>query len=288
MKTIAVVTLYFPDASVRENIAQLSLLVDKVALLDNTSEADNSNLFQNCAGVEYIAYRKNLGLSDAFNRYLCGLDENCYIVFFDQDSFCPDNLISQLKQDYLFCCGKLNKKGVLGSAYFEKNANRLALPKQKKEIADGIYQVKSVITSGMFTELDVLRQVGFWNAEIFLDMADWDLCWRVLQANLFCCLSRNAVLTHRLGNAVHRFLGMEIQEWAVVRIYYQIRDCLCLLNKKYSPLKFKIKFILMLTVRPFVHLIILPEKRKYLHYYFKGIKDYKNKVFGELKEEKCD
>lgn len=286
MKTIAIVTLYFPDAKARENIRQLSSLVDKVVLLDNTPEIENYILFQNCAKIEYIAYKKNLGLSCAFNRYLSLLDENCYIVFFDQDSYCPENLINQLRQDYLFCCSELNRKGMIGPAYFEKNANRLTLPKQKKEIADSIYQVKSVITSGMFTELDVLRQVGFWNAEIFLDMADWDLCWRVLQANLFCCLSKNAVLTHRLGKSVHRFLGIEIQEWDVIRIYYQIRDSLCLLSKKYTPLKFKLKFIFMLTVRPVVHLIVLPERQKYVHYYIKGIKDYKNKIFGELKDEK--
>lgn len=176
MKTISLITVYFPDENVRNNIIQLSRLVDKVVLLDNTPISDNSALFSGIEKTEYIAYKENLGLSEAFNRYLKKLTENCFIIFFDQDSFCPESLIEQLKNDYSFCCRKLGKKGIIGPAYFEKNANQLMIPKQKKRIIEGIYQVKSIITSGMFTELEVLQKIGLWNEEIFLDMADWDLC----------------------------------------------------------------------------------------------------------------
>lgn len=282
MKTIAFVTLFFPNVNVQENISQLSPLVDKVVLLDNTPGMDNYSHFQNCAKVEYVAYKKNLGLAGAFNHYLHLLNENCYIVFFDQDSFCPDNLINQLRHDYLFCCNKLNKKGILGSAYFEKNANRLMLPKQRKEISDGIYQVKSIITSGMFTELDVLQQVGFWNEEIFLDMADWDLCWRILEAKMFCCLSTNAILFHFLGQNTYYIAGIRIGKSAPFRIYYQTRDCLYLLGKKYVPLKYKVRFLLMLTVRPCVYFLVLPDKYNRFLFFLKGIKDYKKKIHGPI------
>ena len=45
MTTLAIVTLYFPDENVKNNITQLSKFVDKVVLLDNTPNSDNSGLF---------------------------------------------------------------------------------------------------------------------------------------------------------------------------------------------------------------------------------------------------
>ncbi len=284
MNTIALVTLFFPDENVKNNIIQFSHLVEKVVLLDNTPDSDNSILFSEIEKTEYIAYKENLGLSLAFNHYLKTLTENCYIIFFDQDSFCPGNLIAQLKNDYQICYNKLGKKGIIGPAYFEKNANKLMIPKQKNLVENGVYEVKSIITSGMFTELDVIKSSGFWNDEIFLDMADWDFCWRVLKSGFFCCLTTNAVLTHTLGKSVHRFAGIKLKEGASFRVYYQTRDCLYLLRKNYVPFKFKIRFILMLTVRPLLHLIFLPNKKKRIHYFFKGISDYKKNIHGVLEE----
>ncbi|MCI6912249.1 MAG: hypothetical protein MR771_03660 [Treponema succinifaciens] len=83
MKTISLVTLYFPDENVKKNITQLSHFVDNVVLLDNTPNFDNSALFLGMEKTEYIAYKENLGLSEAFNRYLKKLTENCFIIFFD-------------------------------------------------------------------------------------------------------------------------------------------------------------------------------------------------------------
>lgn len=282
MNTIALVTLYFPDDKVKGNIIQLSKYVDNVVLLDNTPNVENFSLFSEIKNTEYIAYKKNLGLSLAFNHYLKTLTENCYIIFFDQDSFCPEGLVKQLKNDYQICCGKLNKKGIIGPAYFEENAGHLMVPNQKEEVSAGLYEVKSIITSGMFTELDVIKESGFWNDDIFLDMADWDFCWRILRAGFFCCFSTNEVLSHQLGKNVHHFCGFEIEEWASFRVYYQTRDCLYLLRKPYVPFKFRIRFILMLTIRPVLHLILLPDKKKRLHYFIKGIKDFRKNIHGVL------
>lgn len=284
MNTIALVTLYFPDENVKNNITQLSKFVDKVVLLDNTPNSDNFALFSGIEKTEYVAYKENLGLSLAFNRYLKTLTGNCYIIFFDQDSFCPEDLVEHLKEDYQTCCDNLGKKGIIGPAYFEKNAGRLMVPSQKEEVSVGLYEVKSIITSGMFTEFDVIRESGSWNDEIFLDMADWDFCWRVLQSGFFCCFSTNVVLSHRLGKSVHHIAGIKVKEGVPFRVYYQTRDCLYLLKKNYVPLKFKIRFVLMLTVRPILHLIFLSDRKKRIHYFFKGISDYKKNIHGVLEE----
>lgn len=282
MNTVALVTLYYPDDSVRKNAVQLSMLVDKAVLLDNTPDCDNSSLFADMHNVEYVAFKKNCGLSEAFNHCLKTLKENCYIVFFDQDSWCPENLMAQLKADYEICREMLGEQGIIGPVYFEKNVGKIMLPKRKKVIADGLYAVSSIITSGMFTELEVMKRIGFWNEEIFLDMADWDVCWRVKNAGMFCCLSENAILTHKLGKSNHNIAGFRLEEWSAFRSYYQIRDCLYLLKKNYTPLKFRMKFISMLSIRPLIYFVFLLDKTKRIYYFMKGIRDYKNNKHGAL------
>lgn len=285
MKTIAFVTLYFPDESVKINVTNLCHLVDEVFLLDNTNapKKDNPFLSAEIRNAKFFSSGKNLGLSAAFNKCLKTLEENCFVLFFDQDSFCSENLIAQLKNDYEICCKILNRKGIIGPAYFEKNSNRLMVPRRKKEIAKKIYCVNSIITSGMFCELDVLKKINFWNEEIFLDMADWDLCWRAKANGFFCCLSENAVLSHRLGEKFHRGI-VALKEGAPFRVYYQTRDCLRLLTKKYTPFKFRIRFLLMISVRPVLHLIFLPDRKKRMKYFVKGIRDFKNKIYGALEQ----
>ena len=282
MNTTALVTLYYPDDSVRKNVVQLSMLVDKVVLLDNTPDCDNSGLFADMHNVEYVAFKKNCGLSEAFNHCLKTLKENCYIVFFDQDSWCPENLMAQLKADYEICREMLGEQGIIGPVYFEKNAGKIMLPKRKKVIADGLYAVSSIITSGMFTELEVMKRIGFWNEEIFLDMADWDICWRTQKAGMFCCLSENVVLIHSLGKGEKKIGFMRIKTGAACRVYYQIRDCLRLMKKLYVPFKFKVRFFFMLTIRPIVHFIFLGDKKERLRYFVKGIRDYKDNRYGAL------
>lgn len=285
MKIIALVTLYFPSENVKENMENLANYVDQIYLIDNTPKSSNEELFDGIRNAIYMPLKENLGLSAAYNKCLKNLKDNSYIIFFDQDSFCPEGLIESLKKDYSFVSDKLHKKGIIGPSYYEANAGKVMLPKSKKNISEGIYEVSSIITSGLFTELEVIKDIGYWNENIFLDMADWDLCWRVKKEGLFCALDNKVILQHRLGKAVHKLVGLSVKEGAAFRIYYQIRDCLYLLKENYVPVKYKIRFILMLTVRPVIHLVVLPNKKDRIHFYFKGLRDYKKKIHGCISEK---
>lgn len=280
MDTIALVTLYYPDESVFSNIIQLSKSVSKVVLLDNSPDANKNLIFPNLNDVEYISFNKNLGTSRAFNSYLKSLTNNCFIVFFDQDSFCPSGLITQLKTDYLKAKQYFSSGGIIGPSYYDYNSRQIKIPKLKDRVGEGLYSVPSVITSGLFTELDVLRSVKYWNEKIFLDFSDWDLCWRVKEKGLFCCLSLNCKLMHTLGIGNHKFLLFNVKEDSPIRNYYQTRDCLTLLKAKYTPVKFKLRFIYWITVRPYVLFLLLPHRIVRFKYYIEGLKDFCNNKYG--------
>lgn len=101
-KVVAVVTLYFPDESVLENVSLIAAQVSCAVLSDNTTGTDNSAIFSGMKNVRYFANKKNLGLSASFNARM-GLDEvknSDFLVFFDQDSTVSDGQIKSLSRSF--------------------------------------------------------------------------------------------------------------------------------------------------------------------------------------------
>jgi rhamnosyltransferase len=272
----ALMTVHYPNESVPKNADQISKQVTTLIILDNTPDFDNSYLFNDVYNAIYINNGNNFGLSKAFNKCLkLGIiKNNDFVLFLDQDSFVHDNLVRILFDDFITLQNKGIKIGCIGPVYYETNRKKVEIPKIKKELYNSIYEVKAIITSSMFTSYANLEMVGFWNEDIFLDLADWDLCWRLQKSGMFCCITKNAILNHTLGESVKKIGFFVVKEGAAIREYYQTRDCLKLLFKTYTPLKYKLRFVLMLTVRPIIHMLFLSDKLKRLKYIFSGIYDF--------------
>lgn len=272
----ALVTVYNPSETVVNNIKAISKQVNRVVLCDNSC-VKHEDMFSEIDNVDFFFFKENLGLSAAFNRILKKYKSfNCedFIIFFDQDSQIADNHVNQLIEDYKMLENKGIKIGCLGPVYFNVNSGSLEIPRKKKHIENQIYCVSSIITSSMLCRYGKLEEIGFWNEDIFLDMADWDLCWRFQKYGLMCCLDVKIVLNHSLGEGEKKigFLKLEISN--PVRGYYQIREALYLMGKSYVPLKYRIRFIYMLTIRPVFYLIFFDKKNARIKYFFKGIKGF--------------
>jgi rhamnosyltransferase len=272
----AVVTAYYPDISVVENINQLAKFVSIIFIMDNTPKIDNAFMFNN-SNIIYYASKKNLGLSRAFNECLknnMAAKKSDFILFMDQDSYIPENLVKVLINDYYVLSDLGYKIGCLGPAIFERNMNIVMLPSHKKNILNNIYKVTEIITSSMLTTYKNLEKIGFWNENIFLDFADWELCWRFQKNGFMCYITRNVFLNHRLGHSIKNICGYEIIDDNPIREYYQARDGIKLLFESYTPLKYKIYFITLIAFRPFLHILFLRNRYLRIKYIVIGIFDF--------------
>ena len=269
------VTLFSPDSSVAVNMLKLQKQVSFIVSIDNTPNADNAELFKDLTNFLYIRNNVNLGLPAAFNKALNieQVQNFDFIIFFDQDSLVRDNLVNTLLRDYDNLVKKNLKVGCIGPGYFELNANKLMLPRSKKLLCDGVYSVKSIITSSMLVKYSDIKCIGFWNEDLFLDLADWDLCWRFQKKGYLCCLSTNTYLIHRLGSTIKKGLLLSLREGSPIREYYQMRDTFKLIFQTYTPFKMRIYFIFRLLVRPIIHLMFLPQRNLRGKYIFYGILD---------------
>ena len=283
---IALITLYNPEREVVSHVSSIVNQVDKVYLCDN-SPHNNASMFSEIEKVNYLFYNSNLALSGAFNRVLCDpkidFQDEDYILFFDQDSFVEDGHVQKLIHEYDRLTSLGYQVGCIGPLYFDRNTKAVRIPKVKKKIDCNTFIVDNNITSSLLCQYGHLRKIGFWNEDIFLDMADWDLCWRFMYAGMLCFITSATLLSHTVGNGEKKLGVIRILHGAPIMEYYQTRNYLSLLRKPYTPLRFRARFVLCLTIRPIGHLIILDKKFERLYYVTKGYSDFFNRIHSEYK-----
>lgn len=283
---VALITLYNPDDTVYGNIMTISNQVDRVYLCDN-SVKNNSSIYKDIKNAIYMYNNgENLALSGAFNRVLknkeFNWDEDDYLLFFDQDSSIQQGHIQGLIDCYVELEQDGYDIGCLGPVYFNRSINKLAIPKMKKQISENEFIVKSIITSSLLCKYGKIEKIGFWNEQVFLDLADWDLCWRFMRENMLCVETKKVILNHAVGTGYKRVGPIGIAETASIREYYQTRNYLYLLQKNYVPFKYKVSFVRNLTVRPILHYFFLDNGKDRLRLVKKGFVDYKRGYFGAL------
>ena len=127
----------------------------------------------------------------------------------------------------------------------------------------------------------LLKRIDFWNEKVFLDLADWDLCWRMQKAGMVCCMTEKVVLHHSVGNGEKKVGPIKLRVGQPFREYYQTRDALYLLQENYVPLKMRLRLIANVTIRPVVHYLMLDDKKSRMKFIRRGINDYKKGVHGE-------
>lgn len=283
-KTHALVTLYNPSEKEFNNCRILSQQVDTVILCDNSQES-HETVFQNEKNIIYITKNENLGLGAAFNVALkndtYGWKDDDLIIFFDQDSQIGEDYIQALQDEYRKIETLIPNLGCLGPVFYNTSNGRTERPRQKKNITDETYEVSNTITSSLMMRYGNLKRIDFWNEKVFLDLADWDLCWRMQKAGMVCCMTEKVVLHHSVGNGEKKVGPIKLRVGQPFREYYQTRDALYLLQENYVPLKMRLRLIANVTIRSVVHYLMLDDKKSRMKFIRRGINDYKKGVHGE-------
>ena len=283
-ETHALVTLYNPSEKEFNNCRILSQQVDTVIVCDNSQES-HETVFQNEKNIIYITKNENLGLGAAFNVALkndtYGWKDDDLIIFFDQDSQIGEDYIQALQDEHRKIETLIPSLGCLGPVFYNTSNGRTERPRQKKNITDETYEVSNTITSSLMMRYGNLKRIDFWNEKVFLDLADWDLCWRMQKAGMVCCMTEKVVLHHSVGNGEKKVGPIKLRVGQPFREYYQTRDALYLLQENYVPLKMRLRLIANVTIRPVVHYLMLDDKKSRMKFIRRGINDYKKGVHGE-------
>jgi rhamnosyltransferase len=287
----AVLVTYYPNMEeIKQNIDSLLSDFHGICIVDNSANekvknelqkmiSDNSHIINiDFLNDNYgIAKAQNVGIDWAFaNKFNA-------ILFLDQDSLFPKGYLSKLCEAYNYLVENGKRVGCLGPVATNRDLLNEESYNSIKSNSEFL-EVDKTLSSGSLITKEVLNEVGVMDADLFIDLVDYEWCWRAKNKG-YCTYILNTInMPHRLGEGRIKFLGLNIGIPSPIRHYYQFRNTIQLFKRKYIPIKFKLTYIVLLPMKLLFYSLIIPNRSKRLKYMLKGILDGITDKKGSIKK----
>lgn len=286
MKVIAIVVLYNDNTDeAATNIQRIAHQVDKVCLVDNSSNAYPER-FDGIGNVLYLPQHQNKGIAAAQNiglRYAIEQEAD-FVLFSDPDSQIPDQAVSTLFNTYKRLVAKGFKVGGVGSTAYNRSTGS-PYPLQSNFIQhlpeEGVTEVTFLMNSISLIPTALFTQIGLMDESLFIDGIDSEWCWRgAKQSGLRYFLNDNLHIMHQLGLGTRIIGGKERSITPPARFYYQFRNYLWLCRRDYVPRKWLMENGRKYLIKAFYYPIMVAPRWAYLKNISKGIMAGLKATFG--------
>lgn len=242
-------------------------------LIADNSDRDGQRVSDICTEcrVKYMDMGGNKGMGKALNVIFAEAERQGYthVLTFDQDSVPAEGMTEALSS---FMNGENgNGTGQVGPLY--SFGRKMLSHRQHGEFED----VDHVITSGSLTLVEAWKSVGGFREDLFIDMVDVDFSRRLRKAGFKVVRLNSVVMEHHLGDGIKgiRLFGKDrlcFADHAPERWYYITRN----------TLEIDGRFIW----KPFLRMLLSGSGRtERIRYVLKGVRDYRNGVFGEISKD---
>lgn len=273
-RTAIVIVTYNPDISNLQHVLN-ELRNYYIIVSDNASKNlnDIKKVTSISENIQIISSKSNEGIATAQNLAIDKIKEEKhkdYIFFLDQDSFISAKNLFRLEKDL----DELKKS--------HKKIGILAAVSSSELTSEGKFEnTNEVISSGMLIPIKVLNKLGVMKEDFFIDMVDYEWCWRALKKGYFIYKDNQVLFNHQIGTK-NRILGKI--PVAPFRLYYVYRNTIYMLQSSYLPKGYNFKLRYSLFKQLIFNTLFCPDRIKRIKYIFKGIKDGKNRKLGQLNE----
>lgn len=269
MKIGTVVVWYNPDENVMNNISTYIEESDHLYIIDN-SDKDNSYLIKNI-DAQYVLLDRNRGIAYALNKGIeMAVKDSCdWILTMDQDSYFENNIIGIYKK--FIKNNDCSNIGLLCPVY---HTDRTTIK------SDASYKyLKYVMQSANLVNIKAYKEIGRYDEKLFIDVVDFDYCFRMRKCRYKIVQCSEAVLNHKPATTrVKKIFGKEFKYGVAspLRYYYQVR------NIKYVVHEYKsFKMYLILLYKIFKCHVLFDNKADYIIAIKKAKYDYKNGIYGK-------
>lgn len=194
--------------------------------------------------MHYVCNKANKGIAEAQNIGMRIMLRECvsHLVFFDQDSRFGHDYPSLIANEFKSIKKDIPNLAMLGPTVKRKDSGeeyRSAIHKDRYASSDFILR-RDVISSGSCISADAIRTVGMNDERLFIDYVDYDWCWRAASKGMVCGITPNVSIAHKVGQREIRIGRQVVIISKPFRYFYQYRNYLWLLRRKYVPLQWKI------------------------------------------------
>lgn len=276
-----ILVLYYPDSKSLSNLISNVNSTCNIFIVDNTPDISLKNIFLKYNNVHYFAFYSNKGIAYAQNFAISHIDsyykEIQFLLFLDQDSIINNYFLDSIYSEYLRLKNINPLISIVAPILVDIESNDY-FPKYKSNYNDtsDFYITDKVISSGMFTNINLFLKVGYFREDFFIDYVDFEWCWRAKTFNYICVVSKNVQLLHKVGDSRFIFLNHSFILSKPFRYFYQNRNFIKLLKENYVPLSWKLKNL----IKTVFILFYIPFKIKNGITYFKFmIKGLLNGIF---------
>jgi rhamnosyltransferase len=265
------------DATVNELLRQTSFVV-----ICNNSSYDLTFSHPRIKVLNFgdnlgIARSQTLGMAWAYNE---GAE---FVLQMDQDSLPDPDMVNLLHDSFLALSAANYNVGLIGPRDYDRYTKKLHSTKsnpascQKGSMIpefEHLVLVDSMISSGSLISKKALLSVGGMLDELFIDVVDFEYCWR-LKANGFLIVRNNkARLAHRFGEGRARFfIFFDVFVAAPIRHYYQFRNVFYLFNRSYVPRYWKVRSVFKIVFKLLFYPFFLTNGFDRFKFMLLGIKD---------------
>jgi rhamnosyltransferase len=229
----AVIVTYHPDAAMLENMNSILAQVQGLVVVDNGSNADEVHALQMTSrdlSFHLIENGENLGIAEALNQGVRWAKSEGYswVILFDQDSKIPVGFVPQI-----FAAWESHPERERVASIYPRYAD----PDTGMEVSvpraiDGSLVLP--MTSGTLMPLWIFESIGWFASEYFIDLVDWEYCFRIRAAGFLVIDARHARLLHAAGSpAKTTVLGRAFypSHHSAARRYYISRNCIAFYRK---------------------------------------------------------
>ena len=270
-KVAVIIVLYNPDTNDIDNVR-------RIAQYNVGFVVDNSLIpfmdGETIGKMSYICNKANIGIAEAQNVALREIlkGDYEYVVFLDQDTRVAVDYPLQIAMEFSrIDNGRLAVLGpqVVNAATGGQYASAI----HKYEISENGFSLrKHIISSGSCMSINALKDVGLMWGELFIDYVDFEWCWRAASKGYQCGVTSHLQISHHVGQRELSIGKYKVIISAQQRYFYQYRNFIWLIQKKYVPLQWKcatcVKFLLRLVYFP----ILVNGGLKYWNNMIKGLK----------------
>ncbi len=222
--------------------------------------------------VVYIDMKGNKGIAAAQNSGLerALLDGFNYFVELDQDTSLDSDTVYKLVDSFKSVKSIDSNCFGLGPIAIDVDTN---LPYHGLAPNQGIVKVEHTLSSGFTFSKDSIERVGLKENDLFIDLVDWEWCMRGNHEGLTTYVNTDIKIDHELGEGHLDLLIFRLGSPKPFRLYFQYRNLIWLLGRGYIPLKWKVKRVLISSVKILLFAILYEDRVERLKHIFSGVKD---------------
>ncbi|WP_439411846.1 glycosyltransferase [Enterobacter ludwigii] len=272
------------------DIARLGLILTslkgqglKYFVSDNSTDLEKKSAIKkicNELNASFIDMQGNVGIAKAQNDGIhLALREGCEdILLLDDDSLPSSDMLNKLLDARKLFVHNMGEMPVVCANAIAENGQSLS--HFQKQVIDGIFAYRDMISSGTLINKSILEVVGLHEEKLFIDCVDYEWGWRAANLGVNIVIAQNAVLNHRLGNG--RVKAINAGYGAPIRHFYQYRNILYMMGRNYVPLSWRVSQFFKLLIKPIIIIVFFDKKNTRLKYVFQGVSAFFRKKYGNI------